>query len=300
MNRTILNILIILGGWITIIFSQSPLVDKIDDYLPKIKITQKIKDKVVAIVNGEKITKEELEEKLERYYGGDVLREIIKEKVILQEAKKYNILVAEAEVEEEIKKLKSLVGEERYQQLLISSKMDETSFKEKRKIALYERKLIEKIKERTLQEIKIDDKEIEENLLQVRCKYILVKDEKIAEEVYQFALQGEDFGKLAGYYSQDILTKDIGGDLGYITKGKMEKEIEEVIFSLKIGEITEPVKTKRGWHIIKCEEKKDIGTYSPEEIDEKKRNLREKKAREKAREYLKDLFKRAKIEIKVR
>lgn len=300
MKRTILNILIILGWWITIIFSQSPLMDKTDDYLPKIKITQKIKDKVVAIVNGEKITKEELDEKLERYYGGEVLREIIKEKVILQEAKKYNILVAEVETEEEIKKLKSLVGEEKYQQLLISSKMDEISFKEKRKIALYERKLIEKIKERSLKEIKIDDKEIEENLLTLRCKHILVKDEKIAEEVYRYALQGEDFGKLAGYYSQDILTKDIGGDLGYITKGKMEKEIEEVIFSLKMGEISEPVKTKRGWNIIKCEEKKDISNYSPQEVDEKKRNLIEKKAREKAREYLKDILKRAKIEIKVK
>lgn len=300
MKRNILNILIILGGWITIVFSQSPPIDKADDYLSQIKITKKIKDKVVAIVNGEKITKEELEEKLERYYGGETLREIIKEKVVLQEAKKYNISVSEAETEEEIKKVRSLVGEEKYRQLLISSKMDEISFKEKRKIALYERKLIEKIKERSLKEIKIDDKEIEENLLQVRCKYILIKDEKIAEEVYRYALQGEDFGKLAGYYSQDILTKDIGGDLGYITKGKMEKEIEEVIFSKEIGEISEPVKTKRGWNVIKCEEKKDITTYSPEEIDEKKRNLIEKKAREKAREYLKDILKRAKIEIKVK
>ncbi len=275
-------------------------IGETDDYLPQIKITKKIKDKVVAIVNGEEITKEELEERLERYYGGETLREIIKEKVIQQEAKKYNISVSEAETQEEIKKIKSLVGEEKYQQLLISSKMDENSFKEKRKIALYERKLIEKAKERYKDEIKLNDKEIEEGLLQVRCKVILVKDKKIAEEVYQYAMLGEDFGRLAGYYSQDILTKDIGGDLGWTVKGQMEKEIEDIMFSLKIGEISEPVKTKRGWQVIKCEEKKDITFFSPQEVEEKKRAFIEKKSREKAKEEIKEILKRAKIEIKVR
>lgn len=76
------------------------------------------------------------------------------------------------------------------------------------------------------------------------------------EEVYGEALTGADFAELAQYYSEDPGTVSKGGDLGWITKGTMVKEFEDVAFSLKAGEISKPFRTPFGWHIVKVEERR--------------------------------------------
>lgn len=74
---------------------------------------------------------------------------------------------------------------------------------------------------------------------------------KKAEEIYKKAKSGEDFAKLAKEYSQDPGSKDAGGSLGEFPKGAMVPEFEKVAFSLKDGEISQPVETQFGYHIIK-------------------------------------------------
>lgn len=74
--------------------------------------------------------------------------------------------------------------------------------------------------------------------------------------VLKKARGGEDFAALARKYSQDP-TASKGGDLGYITRGQMPKPFEERAFSLKAGEISGPVRTQFGWHIIKVDDIKD-------------------------------------------
>lgn len=75
-------------------------------------------------------------------------------------------------------------------------------------------------------------------------------------EIYGRAKKGEDFAKLAEEFSQDVSGKD-GGDLGWFGRGRMVKPFEDAIFSLeKIGDISEPVKSQFGWHIIKLTGKK--------------------------------------------
>jgi peptidyl-prolyl cis-trans isomerase D len=94
---------------------------------------------------------------------------------------------------------------------------------------------------------------------QVRASHILLKlegkDEKqvqaLAEEIANKAKAGADFAALAKQYSEDESNSGNGGDLDYFGRGRMVAEFEQAAFAMKAGEISNPVKTAFGYHIIK-------------------------------------------------
>ena len=85
---------------------------------------------------------------------------------------------------------------------------------------------------------------------QVWARHILVATEDEAKNVIQRLKNGENFGKLAAELSQDTGSAAKGGDLGWFGKGQMVPAFEEAAFSLKVGEISQPVQSTYGWHVI--------------------------------------------------
>lgn len=92
--------------------------------------------------------------------------------------------------------------------------------------------------------------------MKVRASHILVKTEEEANKLYEEISNGADFAEMAQEHSLCPSKRD-GGDLKYFGKGMMVKPFEDAAFSLEIGELSKPVETQFGWHLIKLTDKKD-------------------------------------------
>lgn len=92
--------------------------------------------------------------------------------------------------------------------------------------------------------------------MKVRASHILVKTEEEANELYEKLSNGADFAEMAEEYSLCPSKRD-GGDLKYFGRGMMVKPFEDAAFDLEVGELSKPVETQFGWHLIKLTDKKD-------------------------------------------
>lgn len=91
---------------------------------------------------------------------------------------------------------------------------------------------------------------------EAHARHILVEDEAQAKTVVERLKKGEDFAKVAAELSKDPGSGKEGGDLGWFTKDRMVPEFAEAAFKLKKGEVSEPVKSQFGWHVIRLEDKR--------------------------------------------
>lgn len=100
---------------------------------------------------------------------------------------------------------------------------------------------------------------------EVHARHILVPTEEEAKEIEAELKKGADFATLAKQKSKDPGAAD-GGDLGYFTKDQMAPEFSDVAFKLDKGQISDPVHTQFGWHIIKVEDKRTKPTPTFDQV----------------------------------
>ena len=252
----------------------------------------------------------------------EVIDRLITIELMYQDAKKRGIQVDEAKVDQDLINFStSFQTEEEFNDFLKKNSIDMTIVKEQfsKKVVLqqYHRELLQELKKK----IEVSPEESEAfykaNLEkfafpeQVKASHILIKlnkdadkaAEKLAltsiEDIRKKVLGGEDFAKLAEEYSQGP-SSSRGGDLGFFSKKQMVKPFADAAFALKIGEISEVVKTSFGYHIIKLMERKAAGTTPYEEVKDKINDyLMQAELDQAQRDYNRLLRENAKVEVTI-
>jgi peptidyl-prolyl cis-trans isomerase C len=101
---------------------------------------------------------------------------------------------------------------------------------------------------------------------EVHARHILVTTEDDAKAIKAELDGGADFVTLAKEKSIEPGAKDSGGDLGYFTPDKMVKPFADAAFAMKVGEVSNPIQTQFGWHIIKVEDRREAPKPTLEEL----------------------------------
>ncbi|MDX2308619.1 MAG: peptidylprolyl isomerase [Hyphomicrobium sp.] len=104
---------------------------------------------------------------------------------------------------------------------------------------------------------------------EVQARHILVKSEDAAKALVVEIGKGADFADLAKKNSEDPGSKEQGGMLGYFGRGQMVPAFEDAAFSLQKGEVSKPVQSQFGWHIIKVEDRRQKPPPSFEEVKDR-------------------------------
>ena len=131
---------------------------------------------------------------------------------------------------------------------------------------------------------------------QIKASHILVKTEDEAKKAYERIMSGEKFEAVAKEVSIDKGSADNGGDLGFFGRGRMVPEFERAALSLKTGEVSQPVKTRFGYHIIK---QTDIKMGDPASYEQSKEAIQRELVNQKRKKYFDKLIDELKAESQI-
>ncbi len=289
-------------------------------------------DRIIARVNDDVITLSELEERMkpiinkyEKSYEEEEflqnlakaedywINQLIENKLILQEAQRKNITATKEEIDERYEKIKQDFDSElQFKIFLESQGMNIDQLKKTISENIMIGKATAHIRERARFKISpVDitkyynehgDKFREDPL--VRASHILIRftgneenDYKKAKDILSRIKNGEDFAALARQYSDDPHAQQ-GGDLGFFSRGQHIKEIDKAAFSLPVGQISDIIKSKLGYHIILVKQKKKERVRPLSEVQEEIQNVILKdKASKLWDEWIQGLKKKSYIEI---
>jgi parvulin-like peptidyl-prolyl isomerase len=235
---------------------------------------------VVAKVNGTPLTQKELDAEVDKLipqitfhrsvspekrnqYFGRALEAMIVRELQYQDALAKGLKTDPAKVEENFRKLrKKFKTEKEFKAALEKDGLTE----EKLRSMIAKELLVQAVVAQVVTgPSKAEEKELKEyydrNLEKfkqpesVKLRLITVKDEKKAHDIVSMLKKGDDFGEVAYGLSEDAYRMK-SGDIGYVHKGRMLPELDAVAFTLKTGEVSEPVFAENNWYIVKVEDRR--------------------------------------------
>lgn len=177
--------------------------------------------------------------------SNQVLEQLISEALIRQYATKNNITVSDAELTQSIDALvKDMGGQAEFDKALAARSLTKDAFTVIQRSQLLGNKVRDQV-----------TKDVPQTMEQVHARHILVQSMDEANRALNRLKAGEDFGKVAREMSQDPGTARNNGDLGWFPRGLMVPEFEQVAFSQALNQLSSPVQSQFGYHIIQTLEK---------------------------------------------
>jgi len=293
-----------------------------------------VSDRIVVVVNDEVITDNEIAKRMAPFYKQaepfqdspiygqkmneartKVLEQLINDKLVISAAKRKNIEVRDKEILDQVGRVrKQFTTEEEFIKALEEQGMTVESLKTNYRISMMAQKLIDrevrsKIVITPAEQFTFYKENIDLFTMPAEAKVRMITLKKteeqdpeetraLAEELQKKAVQGEDFDKIAKEYSKDAYAEK-GGDMGYVREGDMMKNIDEAIFSLKTGEVSDVMETDLGFHIFKVEDIKRAQTRLFEESSgDIEKEIYHLKMKDKVEQYIEKLKENAYIEFK--
>lgn len=249
--------------------------------------------KVVAETSAGNVTKDELYQELKDSNGAAALRQLVTMQVLND---KYD--VTDKEVDKEVKSMKDQLGDkfDQYVQQRFESE-------EKLRKAIHSSLLQQEVAAEDMDITEEDLKQQYERMkTEIQAQHILVGDKETAKEVKKKLKNGDDFAKLAKEYSTDKKSAKDGGKLNYFSTGQMVPAFEDAAYNMEVGKISDPVKTKNGFHIIKVTDKRkkeeDVGSFKENKENIRRNIINQRMDAEKASKKIQKLVKDAEVEIK--
>ncbi len=214
----------------------------------------------VASVNGQKISRADLDHKLENSPAArQTLTQLVQQDLIDQYAKDKNVTVTQAEIDKDEADIKAKYQPGQFEGILKQQGLTEQDVQN-----ILRQQLI--LKKAVSPQVKVSDADVKayydknhttfDKPEQVRARHILVADQNKAKEVLAKLKSGGSWDALAKQYSTDPSTKDKGGELGFFGRGQMVPQFQDAAFGAKVGQVVGPVKSPFGYHVIQVEEKK--------------------------------------------
>lgn len=220
-------------------------------------------EKSVAVVNGMKITPEELTKKLWWQYSAQGLSELIDEKLLLEEAARLQLKADPKQVDDRLASLEA-------------GYPDKAQFEKNLKSVGWSRAELRDLirRQMLIRAVVITDKKLaftdedaraffDKNKDRlgtpeaVKLSQIFVNTKAEADDAYDLLTSvGADFAKLSSLKSSDANLRKNNGSLGYISKGMLVPEIEKEVFALQPGQYTKPMATGNGYSIFRAEERR--------------------------------------------
>ena len=223
---------------------------------PAVLPTSPAGQELVAMVNGQGITFSQFERELARFQQqvnaadpavarATVLNLLIEQLLIAQDAARQQITVADEEVDQEIASLQELAnGATGWQEWLDENLYTDEEFRDTVRIGLLTAKMRDLI-----------TANLNQDVLQVHARHILVDTEQEANAILDRLRNGEDFAALA-LLSKDLTTRDQSGDLGWFTQDELiDPVLATIAFSLEPMQIAGPIRTTLGFHVIQTLER---------------------------------------------